>query len=245
MGFTDNLKRSLGFEETESSDNENKEDGSSITEIFHGLSDNIKSGVSNLQNSLQNNSQSSESTQDPVENYNPNPMPQQSAPFYDDFDYVITPEQSYYEIVLIRPKSIDDVNYVVDQVLEEKNPVILDLSFLEKESPANFRLAGDKINKMRERYGAQALLLARSEQKNLIIISPKKVKLVKKNWSRYFYLLKNFVYLINTYATITVAITISVFKILFKTMLWPIFESTPFVASPLITNGNVKAAKLG
>ncbi|WP_295112999.1 cell division protein SepF [uncultured Methanobrevibacter sp.] len=188
MGFTDNLKRSLGFEETESSDNEKNDDGSSITEIFHDLSDNIKSGVSNLQNSLQNDSQGSMPSQDynPREQYNPNyntnhnSMPR-STPVYDDFDYVITPEQSYYEIALIRPKSLDDVNYVVDQVIEEKNPVILDLSFLEKESPANFRLAGDKIKKMRERYGAQALLLARSEEKNLIIISPKKVKLVKKN----------------------------------------------------------------
>jgi hypothetical protein len=51
---------------------------------------------------------------------------------------------------------------------------------LEKESPANFKLAGDKIKQMRSRYDAQALLLARSEDKNLIILSPKKVKLVNK-----------------------------------------------------------------
>ncbi|MDO5809825.1 MAG: cell division protein SepF [Methanobrevibacter sp.] len=93
---------------------------------------------------------------------------------------MIIPEQSFYEIVLIRPKTIDDINYVVDQVIEEKNPVILDLSFLEKESAPNFKLAGDKIKQMRTRYGAQALLLARSEEKNLIIISPKKVKVVNK-----------------------------------------------------------------
>ena len=79
------------------------------------------------------------------------------------------------------PKSIDDVNYIVDQVIEEKNPVIVDLSFLERESPANFKLAGDKIKQMRSRYGAQALLLARLEDKNLIIISPKKVKLINKS----------------------------------------------------------------
>ena len=74
----------------------------------------------------------------------------------------------------------DDINYVVDQVIEEKNPVILDLSFLERESAANFKLAGDKIKQMRTRYGAQALLLSRTSEKNLIVISPKKVKLVKK-----------------------------------------------------------------
>ena len=93
---------------------------------------------------------------------------------------MIVPEQSYYEIVLIRPKSIDDINYVVDQVLGEKNPVIVDLSFLERESALNFKLAADKINQMRSNYGAQALLLARTEDKNLIIISPKKVQVLNK-----------------------------------------------------------------
>ncbi|OEC94491.1 hypothetical protein A9505_08655 [Methanobrevibacter sp. A27] len=93
---------------------------------------------------------------------------------------MITPEQSFYEIVLIRPKTLDDINYMVDQILEEKNPIIVDLSFLEKESEANFKLAGDKIRQMRTKYGAQALLLTRSEDKNLIILSPRKVKLVNK-----------------------------------------------------------------
>ena len=105
---------------------------------------------------------------------------QPPRPDFDDIEPII-PESSFYEIVLIRPKTIDDINYVVDQILEEKNPVILDLSFLESESPANFKLAGDKIKQMRSRYGAQALLLSRSSEKNLIILSPKKVKLVKKS----------------------------------------------------------------
>jgi len=56
----------------------------------------------------------------------------------------------------------------------------LDLSFLEKESAANFKLAGEKIKQMRERYGVQALLLARTEDKDLLIVSPKKVKVVNK-----------------------------------------------------------------
>lgn len=101
-------------------------------------------------------------------------------PDFDDIETII-PETPFYEIVLIRPKTIDDVNYVVDQVIEEKNPVILDLSFLENESPANFKLAGEKIKQMRARYGAQALLLSRSSEKNLIIIAPKKVRLIKKS----------------------------------------------------------------
>ena len=105
---------------------------------------------------------------------------QRPRPDFDDIETII-PESSFYEIVLIRPKTIDDINYVVDQILEEKNPVILDLSFLESESPANFKLAGEKIKQMRARYGAQALLLSRTSEKNLIILAPKKVKLVKKS----------------------------------------------------------------
>ena len=188
MGFTDTLKRSLGFEETQSV---NKKDGeSSFTNIFQDLSDEFKREINNLRNG---SSQQNHQYQRPQQNVNPNPRSAPNpnpnpesiprpTPIYDDYDdFVITPEQSFYEIVLIRPKSIDDVNYVVDQIIEEKNPVILDLAFLEKESPANFRLAGEKIKQLRERYGAQALLLSRSEERNLIIISPKKVRLINKN----------------------------------------------------------------
>lgn len=96
-------------------------------------------------------------------------------------DITISPEHSLYKIMLIRPKTIDDINYVVDQVLNESNPVILDLSFLEKESPANFKLAGDKIKELREEHGAAALLLSQCEDKNLIIIAPSNIDLVKVN----------------------------------------------------------------
>ncbi len=171
MSFTDTLKRSLGFEETESSDNSN----------------NIGATVSNVTDMLRNITKpANNSNQQSVEKQ-PTPRPKnpqyqeppRPTPIYDDID-VIIPEQPFYEIVLIRPKTIDDINYVVDQVIEEKNPVILDLSFLEKESPANFKLAGEKIKQMRARYESQALLLSRSEEKNLIIVSPKKVKVVNK-----------------------------------------------------------------
>ena len=196
MSFTDTLKRSLGFEETESRDKKTNEEPN-FSEAIRGFTNDLKVGFSNLQESIQQRSSQNSrpaQTYNPNPNYNrnPNPKPNTSQPqnpepipkpatrFYDDVD-VIIPEQSYYEIVLIRPKSIDDVNYVIDQVIEERNPVIIDLYFLEKESPANFKLAGEKIKQMRARYGAQALLLARSEEKNLIIISPKKVKLIKKS----------------------------------------------------------------
>jgi SepF-like predicted cell division protein (DUF552 family) len=188
MSFTDDLKRSLGFEETDSNKQRNGPG------IIDSIRDVLKPKVNH--NGQQNHPQH-QYRSSPQQQYRPNPQAQyrpthrtapnparpqpKPAPVYDDYDdYVIIPEQSFYEIVLIRPKTIDDINYIVDQVIEEKNPVIVDLSFLEKESAPNFKLAGDKIKQMRARYGAQALLLSRSEEKNLIIISPKKVKIINK-----------------------------------------------------------------
>ena len=181
MSFTDDLKRSLGFEETDS--NKKNNNGPSIIDSIRDVLK-PKENVNRQQGSPQQ-----QYRPNPQQQYRPTPRtvpnptrPQpKPEPAYDDFDdYVIIPEQSFYEIVLIRPKTIDDINYIVDQVIEEKNPVIVDLSFLEKESAPNFKLAGDKIKQMRARYGAQALLLSRSEEKNLIIISPKKVKIINK-----------------------------------------------------------------
>ena len=149
MGFTDALKRSLGFEEDTS-----------------------------LHNKQQNNYRRPSTPSSDFRMWNNNASDLSSHSYYDDVS--ISPEQSFYEIMLIRPKTIDDINYVVDQVLEESNPVILDLSFLEKESPANFKLAGEKIKQMRSNYGAEALLLSRCNDKNLIIIAPKGVSLVRK-----------------------------------------------------------------
>lgn len=149
MGFTDALKRSLGFEEDTS-----------------------------LHNKQQNNYRRPSTPSNDFRMSNNNASDLRSHSYYDDVS--ISPEQSFYEIMLIRPKTIDDINYVVDQVLEESNPVILDLSFLEKESPANFKLAGEKIKQMRSNYGAEALLLSRCNDKNLIIIAPKGVSLVRK-----------------------------------------------------------------
>ena len=114
-----------------------------------------------------------------TQSHNPG-FQQRPSPVYENNDDVIVPDQSFFEIALIRPKTIDDINYVVDQVIEEKNPVILDLSFLEKESTPNFKLAGDKIKQMRTQYGVQALLLAHTEDKNLLIISPKQIKIINK-----------------------------------------------------------------
>ena len=191
MSFTDDLKRSLGFDETDE-----KREGpgviDSIRDAVKPIVDNLGQQINKQQTSVKNqhqyrnnqqqtyapNPQQYDQVPKPAQKPVPRPQPKQE-PVYDEYE-VIIPEQSFYEIVLIRPKSLDDINYVVDQVIEAQNPVILDLSFLEKESPANFKLAGDKIKQMREKYGVQAVLLARSEDKDLIIVSPKKVKVLNK-----------------------------------------------------------------
>ena len=75
----------------------------------------------------------------------------------------------------------DDMDYIFDQIVEENNPVILDLKFLEKQSEKDFRQAGEILKLLRHQYGAEAILLAQAEDKNLIIITPSRVKLVRKD----------------------------------------------------------------
>lgn len=93
----------------------------------------------------------------------------------------ISPEQTFYEIILIRPKSVDDMDYVFDQIVEENNPVLLDLKFLQKQSNKDFRQAGEVLKLLRSQYGAEAILLSQTEDKNLIIVTPSRVKLVRKD----------------------------------------------------------------
>lgn len=132
MSFTDNLKKSLGFEEDDF--------GSA-----YGISD-----------------------------YG-------EDEFFEEEFTSISPEQTFYEIVLIRPKSVDDMDYIFDQIVEENNPVILDLKFLEKQSQKDFRQAGEILKILRHQYGSEAILLSQSEDKNLIIVTPSRVKLVRKD----------------------------------------------------------------
>ena len=132
MSFTDNLKKSLGFEEDDF--------GSA-----YGISD-----------------------------YG-------EEEFFEEEFTSISPEQTFYEIVLIRPKSVDDMDYIFDQIVEENNPVILDLKFLEKQSEKDFRQAGEILKLLRHQYGAEAILLSQTEDKNLIIVTPSRVKLVRKD----------------------------------------------------------------
>ena len=99
--------------------------------------------------------------------------------FYDE-TYTIVPEQSFYEIILIRPRTIADIAYISDQILEENNPVIVDLGFLERRGPVEFKNATRRIKILREQHNVEAILLAREEGKNLIILSPTQVQIIKK-----------------------------------------------------------------
>ncbi|MCQ2977866.1 MAG: cell division protein SepF [archaeon] len=142
MGFTDNLKKSLGFEE---------EYGNNFGSVS------------------------------PKQSYEYDYGLDIGSEFEEEFldDFTISPEQSFYEIILIKPKSMDDMDYVFDQIVEEKNPVILDLTFLQKKGINEFRQAGERLKILREQYKAEAILL--SQVKNLIIVTPARVKLVKKD----------------------------------------------------------------
>ena len=179
MSFMDNLKRSLGYEEEETNHQDDKREESALSNLSE-MFNNLVKPKEDSNNTHQHPHQQYAAQQRQTQTQTQSPR-QAPTPSYDDYDdYVITPEQSLYEIVLISPKTIDDINYMIDQVLEGNNPVILDLSFLAKESAANFKLAGEKIKQMRSQYGVQALLLARTDDKDLIIVSPKKVRIINK-----------------------------------------------------------------
>ena len=72
------------------------------------------------------------------------------------------------------------MDYVFDQVCEENNPVIINLSRLIKNNRGDFRIAGEMLKSLRKDYNAQAILLNKSSDKTLILITPEKVNVVKK-----------------------------------------------------------------
>jgi len=98
-----------------------------------------------------------------------------------DNDFYIAPEQPFYEIILIRPRTVDDMDYVFDQIVEENNPVIIDLGFLENQGPDPFQMAGEKIKILRKEYKAEAISLCKGQEKNMIILTPSRVKIIKKS----------------------------------------------------------------
>lgn len=96
----------------------------------------------------------------------------------DDKGY-IEPEQPFYEIILIKPLSMDDMDYVRDQIIEEKNPVIVDLCYIKEEGRDAIQMAGKKIKNLEQEYEADAISLCNDPNKNMVLITPSRI-LIKK-----------------------------------------------------------------
>jgi SepF-like predicted cell division protein (DUF552 family) len=96
----------------------------------------------------------------------------------DDQETIIVPDQTFYEIILTKPNNLDEFDYALSQITEEKNPIIMDLSLLEKSTP-DFKTAAEKLKSYRDETGGEAILLCQNG-KNVIIITPPQIKLIRK-----------------------------------------------------------------
>lgn len=96
----------------------------------------------------------------------------------DDGETIIVPEHSFYEIILMRAEGIHDIDDALSQIKEEKNPIILDMGYMD-DNPDEFKMVGEKLKNFRETVGGEAILLCKSG-KNVIIITPPEIKLVRK-----------------------------------------------------------------
>lgn len=96
----------------------------------------------------------------------------------EDGEPIIVPEHSFYEIILMKANDIPDVEDALNQIKEEKNPIILDMSFIEGNAD-DFKLVGEKLKEFRDTIGGEAILLCKNG-KNVVIITPPEIKLVRK-----------------------------------------------------------------
>jgi len=91
---------------------------------------------------------------------------------------IIVPEHSFYEIILMKAQGIPDIEDALKQITEEKNPIILDMGFIE-DNPDEFKLVGQKLKDFRDTIGGEAILLCKNG-KSVVIITPPEIKLVRK-----------------------------------------------------------------
>lgn len=92
---------------------------------------------------------------------------------------IIVPEHSFYEIILSKINNLDDFLEALRQIEEGKFPIIMDLSNFEKDVPEDFKIAGENLKAFREKTGGEAILLCRNG-KNVMIVSPPEIKLIRK-----------------------------------------------------------------
>ncbi|MEG3224347.1 MAG: hypothetical protein BME94_02175 [Methanobacteriales archaeon Met13] len=97
----------------------------------------------------------------------------------EDTETIIVPEHSFYEIILMKTNTLDDFDYALSQVIEEKNPIIMDMTILEKDSPDDFKIAAEKLKAFRDSKGGEAILLCQND-KSVIIVTPPEIKLIRK-----------------------------------------------------------------
>jgi len=91
---------------------------------------------------------------------------------------IIVPEHSFYEIILMKAQGIHDIDDALNQITEEKNPIIIDMGYID-DNPDEFMMIGEKLKDFRENVGGEAILLCKSG-KNVVIITPPEIKLVRK-----------------------------------------------------------------
>jgi len=92
---------------------------------------------------------------------------------------IIVPEHSFYEIILMKIQNLDDFVDALRLIPEEKTPVIMDLSNFERDTPEDFSTAGEKLKAFRDETGGQSKLLCKNG-KNVIIVTPPEIKLIRK-----------------------------------------------------------------
>ena len=88
---------------------------------------------------------------------------------------------------ILKEYNINDLRYVtLEQLLKikgigiSKASTILAAIEFEKQGEKEFRQAGEILKLLRSQYGAEAILLSQAEDKNLIIVTSSRVKLVRK-----------------------------------------------------------------
>ena len=96
-----------------------------------------------------------------------------------DEETIIVPEHSFYEIILMKINNIDDFVHALHHIVDEKNPIIMDLSNFERDTPEDFSTAGEKLKAFRDDTGGEAILLCKND-KNVIIVTPPEIKLIRK-----------------------------------------------------------------
>ena len=92
---------------------------------------------------------------------------------------IIVPEHSFYEIILMKIGNLDEFVDALRHIQEEKNPIIMDLSHFERDKPEDFSMAGEKLKAFRDDTGGEAILLSKNG-KNVIIVTPPEIKLIRK-----------------------------------------------------------------